>query len=329
MKFNFLLTLQLTFAILCTGQSYQINYFQFTYDTLVDYNSVNIELALAGEEYYVWEKSFDFGFEFPFYHDTFNSVELSSNSVGFFPGSPEYNLELFSGNYTIADILDTPYLYSEMRYVSTVANQLNALVVEFHNVYLFSEYSDNGENHSINYQLWFYENGIIEVHIGQMDLNECSYYFPGEGFSFDNEDPTGNIYGPWISINNNNFSESACFGGDHTNPSILYDDYDNCDVLTSIPPEGFVVQFIPSHLVAVQRIDADAENLFRCISHDGLVEIVGDESQFKSCTIFDSMGRKIGYSDQSKFSLDGNATQLYIVVIESEIGMETHKLIMK
>ena len=326
MKIINLVFLQLALAVVCTAQSYEINHFQSNYDTIVDYNSVNIELALAGEDHYYWEKNFDFGFEFPFFGDTFDNVFLDGDGVGYFPASSEFNLYLFAGRYIIAPILDTPYLHSEVRYTSTIVNELKALVLEYHNVFLTDEYSENGENHTISYQMWFYENGTIELHFGSIDLSQCSYYFPGQGFSFDNEDPVGNIYGPWITINNNDLSESACFGGDHSNPTILYDDDANCDVLTSIPPEGFVVQFLPSNISSVESPSAKSDNQFSCTQCNGEIEIVGDMQNYESCNVYDMMGRKIGYSTNSRFSINTEVSQLYILVIEREQGQEIHKL---
>ena len=92
MKFFNLVFLQLALAIVCAGQSYEINHFQSNYDTIVNYNSVNIELGLAGEDPYYWDKNFDFGFEFPFFGDTFDNVFIDSDGLGSFPASSEYNL---------------------------------------------------------------------------------------------------------------------------------------------------------------------------------------------------------------------------------------------
>ena len=329
MKIPAFLIFQLTISAACISQSYQIYHFQSTYDSLITYNSVNLEMGLAGEDPYIWEKSFDFGFEFPFYKDTFNNVYIDNNANGYFPGSNEYNLFLFEGLYITGLILDTPYLHSEVRYAYTTINNLDALVIEYHNVYVLPEYVDDREDHFINFQMWFYDNGVIEVHFGNIDLTNCTYYFPGQGFSFDNEDPTGNIYGPWVSINNNDFSESACFFGDHENPEILYDDFDNCSVLTSIPPEGFVIQFSPSTISAVEDFHKQVDHKFNVMEHNGIVEISGDLSDYKSCSMYDLMGRKVGYSEESEFSINAVHGQVYILLIESELGTETHKLFVK
>ncbi len=329
MKIVNLLLFQIAIAVVCNAQSYSIDHFQSSYDTMINYNSVNIELGLAGEDPYYWEKSFDFGFEFPFYGEKYNKVFIDSDGVGYFPGSPEFNIYLFAGSYTVGEIIDTSYLHSEVRYTSTSLNNIEALVIEYHNVYNDDEYDENGANHSINFQIWFYENGVIELRFGAMDLTDCSYYFPGQGFSFDNVDPTKEIYGPWVSINNNDFSESACFFGDHSNPTILYDDDNNCGVLTSVPPDGYVVQFSPSDISSLEELNNEIENKFHLIQQHGKVKVMGELDHYKSCSIYDSMGRKIGYTEDNEFFINLKNPQIFIVLIDSKFGQESHKLIVK
>lgn len=319
--------MQIALAFICDAQSYSISHFQSSYDTLINYNSVNIELALEGEDPFYWEKVFDFGFDFPFYGETFTEVNIDSDGVGHFPQSPEFNLFLFGGAYTIGEFFDTSYLFSEVRYSLFSSDSLEALVIEYHNVYVDDEYDENGANHSINFQMWFYENGVIELHFGNIDLTNCSYYFSGQGFSFDNENPTGEIYGPWVSINNNDFSESACFLGNHLNPTILFDDDDNCDVLTSIPPEGYIVQFSPSTISSIEDdLDGTPTN-FYVTQQDGLIKILGESGCFESCYIYDIMGRKIGRTNENEFYIDSNNPQIVILHIEGDCGQEVHKLV--
>jgi len=330
MKRIFLIILQIAFVFAINAQSYSINYFQSSYDTLINYNSVNIELGLAGEDPYYWEKTFDFGFDFPFYDEIFTEVNIDSDGVGYFPQSPEYNLFMFAGSYVIGEILDTSYLFSEVRYEILTSNNLEALVLEYHNVYVDDEYDENGANHSINFQIWFYENGIIELRFGNIDLANCSYYFPGQGFSFDNQNPTGEIYGPFISINNNDISESACFFGNHLNPMTMYDDDDNCGVLTSIPPEGFVVQFSPTNILSTNEIQNGTTCNFKVTQlNHGLIKIYDELNSFKSCYVYDLMGREIKQSKQNEFHINFNSTQILIFQIEGECGREVHKLMVR
>jgi len=328
-KLSFFLIIQFAFSTIGNTQAYTINHFQSTYDTLTNYNSLTLELITAGESPDFWDHEFAFGFNFPFFGTQFSGVNMDSDAVGFFPGSASYNLFLFSNTYTIGNVVDTNYLESEVRYKSTTSNNLQVFIIEYHNIYQDYEYSDNGANHFLNLQFWFYDNGTIELHFGEIDLVNCSYYFPGQGFSFDNQNPTGNIYGPYVSINNDSYTEGACLYGDHTNPTILYDDDANCGVLTSIPPAGFVVQFLPSNLSTLDEVSAVTTNQFQLIQQQGVVEVRGKMDTYKSSTFFDILGREIDFTTDNKFSIPGIRNQLCFVVNESEFGKETHKLLIK
>lgn len=329
MKRIYLSILPIVFAFACHAQAYTVNHFESSYDTLVDYKSLSLELAFAGESPYYWDHTFDLGFEFPFFGEEFTQVNMDSDAVGSFPDSPIFNLFFFAGSYVIGEIVDTTYLFSEVRYDYVNANNLEALVIEYHNVYVSDEYDDNGANHHINFQVWFYENGTMEVHFGDIDLTNCSYYFPGQGFSFDNSDPTDELYGPWLTMSNNDFSEGACFFGDHQDPMILYDQDDQCGLVTSIPPEGFVVQFMPSNISSVHDNQSDSSCNFRVTQHgNGEIKILGGNESFKSCTVYDYMGRKIASSFQSEFSINTIHTQMLLLHIEGDCGIEVQKMVL-
>ncbi len=310
------------------SQSYEIVYYKSKYDTLINYKSVNLDLAFEGEFPYIWDKSFEFGFDFPFYDSTYNKVIIDNDAVGIFPNSPNYNFDLFSGYYTIDKILDTVYLFSEVRYSSLIEDSLKVFVLEYHNVYNADELEENGTNHIINFQLKFYENGIIELHFGKINLSNCSYYFPGKGFSFDNSDPTDNIYGPWIGINNNDESQSAYFQGNHDDPVIIYDNIDSSNVVTSIPPEGFVVKFIPSKLSSNKKINI-LSNKYWIYQYNNEIEIRGNINDYIFSEIIDVSGRKIAKFFDNHYILPDFYLQILILKIKHKHGYEIHKIISK
>lgn len=326
-----LFILFLSFSIF--AQSYTINHFQSNYDTLVEYNSLPLEFISSGEDPLYWENDFDFGFEFPFYGSMYNQIFMDSDAIGYFPGSDNYNIAMFTSTYTIGNISSLTYLDSDIRYSNTTINGLKALIIEFHNVYNDDEYLDLEDgpnpNHYLNFQMQFFENGIIELHLGDIDLDSCSYYFPGQGFSSDNEDPEDNIYGPWIEISNDDFSESASFSGDYNNPTILYDDYDNSGVLTSIPPEGYVVQFIPNGITSTEELIVEEKKNYNLIQENGIIEIVGDLSQYKSCNIYDLAGKEIIQTTNNHIPINHINPQIILVVVNSESGNEVHKLLIE
>ena len=195
-------------------------------------------------------------------------------------------------------------------------------------MYNEDDFDENNLDHSINFQTWFFENGIIELRFGEMDLENCTYYFPGEGFSFDNTDPTDNIYGPWVSINNDDFSEGACFFNDHTDPDILYDQDDFCGVLTSIPPAGFVVRFRPAEIMSVTGQFSETPP-FKLQQDPGQISIKGDLSEFISLDIYDITGRHILHTASTTVPFSGHPNQLYICHIESRQGVEVHKFLVQ
>ncbi len=316
----------LSFSFACNSQAYEIKYYQSNYDTLVNYNSVNLDLAFEGVYPYVWEKTFDFGFNFPFYDSTYNSVIIDSDGVGLFPGSPEYNFNLFSGQYIIDFITDTSYLHSEVRYASIIENNFKIFIIEYHNVYNLDEFDENGTNHKINFQIRFCENGIIELHFGEIILENCSYYFPDQGFSFDNSNPSDNIYGPWVGINNNDLAKCAFFQGNHNTPELIYDRIEDIDVLTSIPPEGFIIKFIP------HDISSNKENVFLAMKYSLVYknngfEIQGEMNDYISCEIFDITGNLIVKFYDNHYSFHRDSPKILFVRIRHKNGYEIHKIV--
>ena len=155
MKKVYLLIIQLLIAASLSAQAYTINYFPSTYDSLVSYNSLSLELAFAGDDPFSWEHPFEFGFDFPFFGQVYDSVFFDGDGVGYFPGSPDFNLRLFEGWYTIDEPRDSFFLPSDIRYTTTEINGDSALIIEFHNVYHRPEFEENGKNHIINFQFGY------------------------------------------------------------------------------------------------------------------------------------------------------------------------------
>lgn len=315
-------------ALTCLAQAYTINHFQSTYDSLSSYNSLTLELLNSGEDIIYWEHKFEFGFDFPFFGETQSDINIASDGVSYFDNSINYNIFLFAAEYTISLNIDTANMHSEIRYIYTTKNNQKAFAIEYHNVFNDEEFWENGENHTINFQYWFYENGTIELRFGDIDLSNCSFYFPGLGFVFDKTDPNNSIYGPWVSINNSDLSEGACFFGDHTNPGILYNDDDNCDVLMSIPPIGYVVQFEYSGNTNVDESALNKDNFFITQKNE-TIRINGDSKSFQGANIYDILGRKIKYSKEKEFQLNYRKSQIIIVEIITDSGTEIHKVIIE
>lgn len=320
-----LLTLMAIASSLFLGaQSYTVDYFQSNYDSLENYTSLSIEMGLANGNPYYWEKELEFGFDFPFFDETHDMVILDEEAVGMFPGSEDYNLFLFGGVAYTIDVANSPdYLESDIRYEYLTKDGVAAVGVEYRNIYIEEELEEVGKNHYINFQYWFFEDGRIEIHFGDIDLDECSYYFPGQGFSFDNEDPDDEIYGPWITLNTADYSQTACFYGDYSDPIITLDNYENCGVLTSIPPIGSVIRF---SLESTSGIETVSEHAFAVTAIEDMVQVNGDLTQFESLSVYDLNGRLLAQTKENQIALSNSAASILLVKIESSTEIETHKV---
>ncbi|MFT6850119.1 MAG: hypothetical protein ACJATA_000925 [Sphingobacteriales bacterium] len=317
-----------TIVLTCNGQSYSINHFQSTYYSLSNYNSLTLELLNSGEDPIFWDHKFELGFDFPFFNEIQTDINVTHDALAYFENLENYNFFLFSSDFTIGKNTDTSNMYSEIRYIYTTINNQKALAIEYHNVFNYDELMENGENHTVNFQFWLFENGTIELRFGEIDLSNCSYYFPGEGFSFDNTDPNGNIYGPFVSINNSDITKGACFFGDHTNPGILYDEDDNCDVLMSIPPKGYVVQFEYTSITNIAETYEKANNFFVTQINE-TIRLNGDLKNYKGVNVYDILGKRIKFSEETDFQISNQKNQLLIVEIITEKGTEKHKIFME
>lgn len=310
-------------AINGQAQAYQISTFNTVYDTLTTYDSGYMDSILAGASG-ASEHEFDFGFQFPFFGNTYSSIIVEAGGYAFFNEDDAY-IEVFAGDFELGfPNSSLTYAPSDLRYHHTQENGHQVLIVEWHHVYNSLE-GTLSDNHYVNFQLWLFENGVIDVRFGDIDLDDCSHYFPGHGFSFDNQSPTGNIYGPWVYIVNDDESESASFFDHHLTPTILYDDVDNNSVLTSIPEEGFVLRYTPSTILGTQ--DAFNAQNFQITSYAHQAIISGDLTNFKNYNLYAINGQLIKSNTVPMIDFKGLSNQLYIVELEKNDGTtEIHKI---
>lgn len=329
---QFLLFIILCFSLTVFSQSYEITYENSTYDTLVDYTSISLE---EGNTNY-WERVFDFGFDFPFYENTLQQIIIHKSGYAKFPGNEDsgYNINLFAAEWDVFEFDESVgYLDSDVRYAFVEENRVNALVIEWHNVYFEPEFDYyDTVSHSINYQAWFFENGLIEVRIGDIDVEDCVFYFPGIGFSDDMSEPEeGSIYGPWLGIVNDDYdySDMAFFTGHHINPTFYFDNsvsnpYNG--VMTSIPDEGFVVRFLPT-FVSVEEEWSEGGDLFEITQIENGVVIVDQKNSFVSCDVLDIQGRLLFTSFSKEINLSNLKPQMLILEVKGKEKSEVRKIV--
>lgn len=216
---------------------YRIITFQDEYTEIDSFHSILLETQ--GDR--GWIKKFDFNFNFPYYDSLYNYIYCGSTSACLFENSLNYEIVLMASGYDF-DIfgIDTNNIVSDVRYKLTEKDGIKALVLQYTKVRLISDPSVEEYDSHLNFQLWYFENGSMEVRFGSYNLVNSPNYIPGEGFYLfpNNNEPIN--YGPEMVIRNS-FKEDVGLGLDGN-----YDDYvvDNIGgYLKSLPPVGWVIRF--------------------------------------------------------------------------------------
>jgi len=244
-SFSFCLVTVIMFGMrlaLCQSPGYKIESFQDTYSEITDYESIVIET----DGFLFWDVEFPFGFQFPFYDSTYNSVTFNHTGWGYFTDEEELALLLFNCNAFVTELnQDTSFIPSDMRYKYVTSNDIDALVLQFTKYRFFADpYVDMCDTY-MNWQVWLFENGVIEIRFGEMHMDNNPIYRPGKGFFDYNEEgvDTTALYGPFVSISNpKDESDAISFSGS-------YNDFEAgdwlFDILNVMPPIGWVIRFVP------------------------------------------------------------------------------------
>ncbi len=235
------------FAFATAQSSYTISWGTGTYDTLTNYNSLLLENHDG--DFSLWwlgELEVEFGFDFPYFDKTYSGLVLESDGYGYFPGNntENYNLYLFAGEY---ENLGAPMLklVSDWRYAHETERNMDVLKIEWKDVGILEDVeSDSPSDHYINYQAWFFENGEIELHFGEIDLANSPFYDPAKGFVFED----GESYGPWLGIGNDDATDVYYLTNTFTDPVVITSE-DSSSVILEVPPAGQYVRFSPEGVV--------------------------------------------------------------------------------
>lgn len=215
---------------------YKIDTFYEEYIPLENYQSMLIEKANDN----AWIKTFQLPFEFPFFDTTFTDLIGWYDSVWDWQDADDFIMYLFSYEYQfdrIGSVNDTNNIQSDVRYLYTIKEGKEALVVEYFNNRLSDDPSVDEHNSFINFQNWFYEDGTIEIRFGNFNLDNSPYYVPGEGF--------------WLHVNGNDSILTGPVVGisdpfDPTREIGFREDWElvpEANGVNTIPDSGFVVRF--------------------------------------------------------------------------------------
>lgn len=248
LKFIIAISLFQLFSFLGNAQTYKIDTLRTEYQALETYKSVAIE---EGGDF-DWEKRFDLPFVFPYYDSMYTYIFCNNNSFCYFEYNPEWDIKLMTFSYQFDNLLDTINIESDVRYNYITKNDKQALVIQYTKNRLASDASIDEYESYINFQLWFYEDGVMEVHFGDINLDSSPNYRPGEGFYFTFVDGTEMNSGPEMGVRHPLDEEDQTWLEGDWNDYIVRN---GVGYLTTLPPKGFVIRFSKKTSSTTDAID--------------------------------------------------------------------------
>jgi len=228
------------------SDEYLIESFQGEYVELGDYQSLAIK-ALGNP---LFEEVLHLDFPFPLYGVNYDSFTYLNDSWGSFTVEQDISLLLmdFSRGYAWDTVQDSNNILSDIRYAHVLTNGIQAFVLQYTKMGFFADPVEEFEP-SMNFQIWLFENGVLEVHFGEMDMNGTPIYEPGEGFycyTTSGGVDMSEICGPHVGISDPLNEENAiAVSGSWDDYEVVGDQY---AVLNTLPPVGWIIRFKPRAL---------------------------------------------------------------------------------
>jgi hypothetical protein len=142
--------------------------------------------------------------------------------------------------YEFDKLTDPENVLSDLRYALTTKNNKKALCLQYTKNRLTSDPSVEQYDSYINFQIWFIENGDIEVRFGNYNLENSPVYVPIEGFYLQTVNQGPLLIGPVFGLYHP-YEEGIIFGinGQYDSLEILEQD----GYLTLLPPPNWVIKF--------------------------------------------------------------------------------------
>lgn len=314
--------LVLVTVLYCGSQSsaqsseYTIESFQSVYEELTSYQSIGI---LTGGDP-LWEYEFEFGFTFPFYDSSYQSIFYEQNAWGAFTDDEDEAVYLMNSNssYTYDNILDTSNITSDVRFATVIEGSMQAFVIQFTKARFFADPFEDSLDTYFNFQIWFFENGVMEMHFGEFHMDGNPIYEEGKGFfhyTTDGGVDTTEIDGPHVAISHPLDPENAIgLAGAYNDYEVVGDIY---AVMTVLPPEGWIIRFKPMS-VGLFDITKAFESLEICPNPTTTyIRLPEKEGKIQ---VFDASGKLMYSADSNESRLDISMfpSGLYYVQIVGE-----------
>lgn len=312
-------------TILCfpsKGQSqYSVLSYPETYEALETYTSMQKELLGRPN----WSYRFELDFAFPFFDTTFNYIYGNYESIYGFDDEIEYSILLLTFGYEYDQVFDTINIPSDVRFaLKKTKSGKKALVVQYTKMRLTSDPSIEAFDSYINLQLWFIENGDIEVRFGDYDLSNSPVYVVGEGFYLQtNVGPI--LIGPELKLQHP-YKENQIIGAEGKFDSLQT--LDRSGTLKYLPPPNWVIK-----LSKDPSSTTDESALSNVVFPNPIMDKITFTKPVKNAYIYTLDGRCIkSFLSNGKTSLqdlDVSALQagLYILKLQINQYMTTQKII--
>jgi len=295
------------------SEGYSIESFQGVYTELEDYESVGI-LADGNA---IWEIKFPLNFHFPYYNMFYDSLLFNFESWGMFTDDEDESLYLmdFPGGYSWADLNDTSNITSDVRFSHVLYNNMQAFVLQYTKMRFFADPFADSLDTYMNFQLWLFENGALEVHFGEMHMDGTPIYAPGKGFyHYSGGVDTNEVYGPHVGISNPyDRDDGIAVSGSYDNFEVTSDIYDN---LTVLPPPGWIIRFKPK---SVGIFDPKPRNTQIAITPNPASSYILLPSASSKVIIYSNSGEIVykGVPGENKLSVSSLPTGIYFLKIIS------------
>lgn len=298
------------------SEGYTIESVQDVYTELTNYESIS--LLTMGDLF--WEFEFHLNFQFPFYDSVYNRVIHRNDAWGSFTDDEDEALFLmaFTRLYAYDELIDTSNITSDVRFSHVFSNNMQAFVLQFtKNRFYADPFADVLDTY-LNFQLWFFENGIMEVHFGEMHMDGTPIYAPGKGFycyTTSGGVDTNEVCGPYMGISNPEDDEDAiALSGSYDDFEIAGNQY---SVLTVLPPEGWIIRFKPKTVGIFEPEPRINEIMIKPNPASSYILISNPNSKVK---IFDFSGKILyeGTVTDNKVSVTTFPTGMYFIKIASD-----------
>lgn len=182
--------------------------------------------------------------------------------------------------------------------------------IEYHNMG-FND--DTTHADSASYQVWLYENGVIEFLYGPSSVRNSASWYDGE------TGPAAYL-GSWDTINETGIG----VGGNPANPTV-YDNWDDYEALSSMPAPNTVYTFTPTASTLVRQ---PAQRVFRLADQGNQTyRIIGTQGQ-TNWTVYDALGRTVQKGSGSEFRLE-QRSGIYRVAVQDDIRREVHSIVVR